>query len=164
MPPGITLADLDVPQLQDGQQVTGHTSGLLVYSAVPTPIARIKKYTPILVITRQAHNPANGVRYFVVVGAIGLAIAALVAAALARRFTRPLVAAASVTRRIASGDLDATVEVSPHEIPNSPSWPTRSMPWVRTWSAPATKNVSFFCPCPTSCARRSPPSGATPTR
>jgi signal transduction histidine kinase len=52
-----------------------------------------------------------------VVGAIGLAIAALVAAALARRFTRPLVAAASVTRRIATGDLDAKVEVSPHEIP-----------------------------------------------
>ena len=117
VPTGITVADLDIPQLQDGRQVTGHTSGLLVYSAVPTPIARIRKYTPVLVITRQAHNPANGVRYFVVVGAIGLAIAALVAAALARRFTRPLVAAASVTRRIATGDLDATVEVSPHEIP-----------------------------------------------
>jgi two-component system sensor histidine kinase BaeS len=117
VPTGITVADLDIPQLQDGRQVTGHTSGLLVYSAVPTPITRIRKYTPVLVITRQAHNPANGVRYFVVVGAIGLAIAALVAAALARRFTRPLVAAASVTRRIATGDLDATVEVSPHEIP-----------------------------------------------
>ena len=44
---------------------------------------------PVLVITRQIHDPANGLRYFVLVGAIGLAVAALVAAALARRFTRP---------------------------------------------------------------------------
>ena len=70
-----------------------------------------------LVVTRQIHNPANGLRYFLLVGVIGLAVAALVAAALARRFTRPLVAAVTATRRIASGDLDATVPVDPHEDP-----------------------------------------------
>ena len=51
------------------------------------------------------------------VGVIALAVAALVAAALARRFTRPLTAAVATTRRIASGDLDATVPVGPREDP-----------------------------------------------
>src|ERR1700728_2645294 len=46
IPPGVTLAELDVPQLQAGRQVTGHTSSLLVYSAVPTPIAKVRRYTP----------------------------------------------------------------------------------------------------------------------
>ena len=70
-----------------------------------------------LVVTRQIHDPANGFRYFLLVGAIGLVLAAVVAAALARRFTRPLVAAVTATRRIASGDLDATVPRSAHEDP-----------------------------------------------
>ena len=72
---------------------------------------------PVLVVTRQIHNPADGLRYFALVAAIGLVLAALVAAALARRFTRPLDAAVTATRRIASGDLDATVPVTPHEDP-----------------------------------------------
>jgi two-component system sensor histidine kinase BaeS len=55
--------------------------------------------------------------YFGLVGIIGLAIAALVAADLARRFTRPVVSAVATTQRIASGDLEAKVKVSPHEVP-----------------------------------------------
>ena len=88
---------------------------------MPTPLeapldARIDG-TPVLVVTRQIHSPVNGVRYFGLI-ALGAALAAaLVAAALARRFSRPLVAAVDTTRRIASGDLDATVEVGPHEVP-----------------------------------------------
>ena len=75
----------------------------------PPRSSTVTSYLPVLVVTRQIQNPANGFRYFLLVGAIGLAIAAVVAAALARRFTRPLVAAVNATRRIASGDLDATV-------------------------------------------------------
>ena len=117
LPSDITEAQLDIPALQAGQQTSGHTRSLLVYTAVPTPIAKVTAYVPVLVITRQAHNPANGFRYFGLVGAIGLVAAALVAAALARRFTRPLVAAVAATRRIASGDLDATVAVHPRDDP-----------------------------------------------
>jgi signal transduction histidine kinase len=117
LPSNLTTAQLDVPKLQAGGQTTGHTSSLLVYSAVPTPIARVTAYVPVLVVTRQVHNPVSGVRYFVLLGAIALVVAALVSAALARRLTRPLLAAVATTRRIASGDLDATVPVRPHEDP-----------------------------------------------
>jgi len=117
IPSGLNRGQLRVPVLQIGQQVSGHTHSLLVYSAVPTHVVTVTTYTPVLVITRQTHDPANGLRYFGLVSAIGLAIAALVAAGLARRFTRPLVAAVSATRRIADGDLDAKVPVTEHEIP-----------------------------------------------
>ncbi len=117
LPAGITFGQLDVPALQAGDQVKGHDRSFLVYTAIPTPIATVTTYVPVLIITRQVHNPANGLHYFALVGAIGLIVAALVAATLARRFTRPLVAAVATTRRIASGDLDATVEVRPREDP-----------------------------------------------
>ncbi len=117
LPAGITIGELDVPALLAGTQVTGHTRSLLAYSAVPTPIDGVTGSLPVLVITRQIHNPASGLRYFVWVGVIALAVAALVAAALARRFTRPLSEAVATTRRIASGDLDATVPVSRHDDP-----------------------------------------------
>ncbi len=117
LPPGITAAQLDVPALQNGDQTSGHVGASLVYTAVPTPAPQATTYLPVLVITRAVPNPANGVRYFVLVGAAGIVVAALVAAALARRFTTPLVAAVDATRRIADGDLDATVEVHPHEVP-----------------------------------------------
>jgi two-component system sensor histidine kinase BaeS len=117
LPSGITVADLDVSRLEQGRQITGHTSSLLAYSAVPTPINGITAYLPVLVVTRQIHDPATGIRYFLLIGVIGLVLAAVVATALARRFTRPVVAAVSATRRIASGDLDATVPVRPGEDP-----------------------------------------------
>ena len=117
LPPDLTVADLDVPALQAGIQVTGHTRSLLAYSAVPTPIEGVTGSLPVLVITRQIHNPANGLRYFIWVGVIALAVAALVAAALARRFTRPLSAAVATTGRIASGDLDATMPVGLRDDP-----------------------------------------------
>ncbi len=117
LPAGVTPAMLDIPGLHAGRRTVGHTSSLLLYSAVPTPLTRTTPYLPVLVVTRQIHNPADGLRYFALVAAIGLVLAALVAAALARRFTRPLDAAVTATRQIATGDLDATVPVTPHEDP-----------------------------------------------
>ena len=117
IPSKLTRAQLRVPLLLAGRQVSGHTFSLLVYSAVPTPLAAVTAYTPVLVVTRQAHDPANGLQYFGLVSAVGLVIAALVAAGLARRFTRPVVAAVTATRRIASGDLDATMPVTERELP-----------------------------------------------
>ncbi|MGO8870270.1 MAG: ATP-binding protein [Acidimicrobiales bacterium] len=117
VPSGVDLRPDQVQDLENGLQVTGHTRSLLVYSAVPTPIPKATGYLPVLIVTRQAHDPANGLRYFALVAAIGLAIAALVATALARRFTRPIQAAVTATGQIAAGDLDATVPVRRREDP-----------------------------------------------
>jgi signal transduction histidine kinase len=115
LPSRLTSAQLDIHGLQAGRQTTGHTRSLLAYSAVPIPVARITAFVPVLVITRQIHNPVSGLRYFALVGAIALVVAALVAAGLARRFTRPLVDAVRTTGRIARGDLDASMAVGPGE-------------------------------------------------
>ncbi len=117
LPDGLTVAQLDVPSLLAGDQTSGHTPSLLVYTSVPTPVTGVTAFVRVVIITRQAHDPADGFKYFFLVGAIGLFVAALVAAALARRFTRPLVDAVAATRRIASGDLDATVAVRRREDP-----------------------------------------------
>jgi two-component system sensor histidine kinase BaeS len=116
-PSGVTAADLDVGALAEGRQVSGRSGTHLIYTAVPTPIASITQYTPVLIISRTVDEPASGIRYFALVALIALLVAAVVAAALARRFTRPLVAAVATTRRIAGGDLDATVEHTRGEDP-----------------------------------------------
>ena len=114
---GLTRVLVEPAILLVGHQVTGHTRSLLAYSAVPTPLQAKTDGTPVLVVTRQIHGPVNGLRLFGVIGLVAAAAAALVAAALARRFTRPLVAAVDTTGRIASGDLDARVPVGAHEDP-----------------------------------------------
>lgn len=116
LPPGIDVEQLNIPVLLAGNQVTGR-SGDLIYAAIPTSVRNISRYTPVLVITRIAHNPANGLRYFLLVAAAVLVVAAIVAWALARRFSRPLVAAVGATRRIADGDLDATVPTAKRDDP-----------------------------------------------
>jgi two-component system OmpR family sensor kinase len=121
LPSGISAAQLDVSRLQQGEQTSGHTASLLGYSAVPITLPPslppATSYPLVLVIARQIHNPVNGLRYFVLIGGGALLIAAIVAAALARQLTRPLVAAVRTTRRIAAGDLDATVPVGRHDDP-----------------------------------------------
>lgn len=112
LPPGLEPQDLHIRALQAGEQVVGHVSGLEVFTAVPIPGTTATGAQPILVITRRVHNPADGLVYFGVIGAVALVLAGLVALALARRFTRPLVAAVDTTGRIARGDLDA--RVTPH--------------------------------------------------
>jgi signal transduction histidine kinase len=116
LPAGIDVGQLHTTALLAGNQVTGK-SGDLIYTAIPTPVRNITRYTPVLVITRVAHNPANGIRYFLLVAAAVLVLAAIVAWALARRFSKPLVAAVGATRRIADGDLDATVPTRKRDDP-----------------------------------------------
>ncbi len=114
---GLTPAQVDPTALLAGKQVTGHTGSLLAYSAVPTPLRAKTNGTPVLVVTRPIHGPVNGVHYFAWIGLGAAVAAAFVAAALARRFTRPLVAAVDTTGRIAAGDLDAKVPIRSHEVP-----------------------------------------------
>ncbi len=117
LPAGVSAADLDTAALRQGRQVSGRSGLNLIYTAVPTPLPSVTRYVPVLVVSRQVDNPANGTRVFLLVGLAGLLVAALVAAALARRFTRPLDAAVATTRRIAAGDLDATMPIAPGQEP-----------------------------------------------
>ena len=114
---GLTTAQIRPGLLDAGRQVTGHTPALLAFSAVPTPLRARLDGTPVLVVTRRIRVPVNGVRYFGLIGLAAVIAAALVAAALARRFSRPVVAAVATTGRIASGDLDARMAVGAHEVP-----------------------------------------------
>ncbi len=120
LPSGLTPQMIRIHTLMAGRQTAGsagNAGSRLVFTAIPTPTAKITAYTPLLVITRRVSNPADGLRYFGLVGAIALLIAAAVAMRLARRFTRPLLAAVRATRSIADGDLGATVTVEPHLYP-----------------------------------------------
>ncbi len=110
LPSGLAPGQLDPARLARGEQTSG-AAGMLVFTAVPTPLPEAPATTPVLVITRKVHDPAEGVRYFLLVGLVSLAVAAAVAAALARRFSRPLHDAVAATGRIAAGDLGASVPV-----------------------------------------------------
>jgi two-component system sensor histidine kinase BaeS len=68
-------------------------------------------------LTRQVGALGPSWLYFLLISGITLAVAAAVAAWLARRLTRPLVQASEVTKRIASGELSARVVTEPSEYP-----------------------------------------------
>ena len=140
---GLTTGDIDPQALLAGEQVTGHTPGLLDLLGRAHPAAgHHRRDTG---ADRVPSGPQPGRRDPLLrprSASSGVAAAALVAAALARRFTRPVVAAVDTTRRIASGDLDAASRSGPTRIPSSPSWPTRSTRWGRTWPGPATRSGS----------------------
>ncbi len=117
LPRGVPLRPEAVQALEEGRQVTGHTASLLVYSVLPITPSRSVPFTPLLVIARHVRHPITGFGDFLLVGALALFISAMVAAALARRFALPIRAAVDTTRRMAAGDLDATVPVRPREDP-----------------------------------------------
>jgi signal transduction histidine kinase len=117
LPSGLSVSNLSVNQLLAGEQINGHLGQTLVYTAVPTPLASVARYELVVVATRTVHDPTSGLRYFLLVGAIALILAAAVAVVLSRRLTRPLEAAAATTARIAAGDLDAKVEVPVRQDP-----------------------------------------------
>lgn len=116
LPFGLTPAQVDLARLARGVQTSG-TAGMLVFTAVPTPLAAIPSATPVLVITRRVHDPAEGLRYFLLVGLVSLAVAAAAAAALARRFSRPIHDAVAATGRIAAGELGAGIPLPAHGDP-----------------------------------------------
>ncbi|MHB8430669.1 MAG: sensor histidine kinase [Acidimicrobiales bacterium] len=117
LPPGVQLRPRAIRALGEGRQVTGHTASLLVFSVLPITPSRSFRSTPLLVIARHVRHPITGVGDFLLVGTVALFVSALVAAALARRFALPIREAVDTTRRMAAGDLDATVPVRPREDP-----------------------------------------------
>jgi two-component system, OmpR family, sensor kinase len=110
LPRGLTPSDLDAATLAKGgtqSEVQGDTA------LVALPLTPVGARTPILVLTQGVETRPLGAAggYFLVTGALALGIAAIVAAWLARRMTRPIAAMQDTAERIASGDLGARVDL-----------------------------------------------------
>lgn len=121
-PSGLTVADLGLGALLAGQ-VTSGTLGNLAFAAVRiVPTQSLQARLPgarssVLVITRRFSGPSHGSWYLVGALAATLAVAALVAAWMGRRITRPLAEAVAGTRAIAAGNLEARVPPAPGSYP-----------------------------------------------
>jgi two-component system sensor histidine kinase BaeS len=111
LPKGVTASDLDTSTLMAGDRQRGR-DGDYVFTAVP--LAPVASLTPVVVVSEQIESRPFGqsVGVVLVAGALALAAAALVAAFLARRLTRPVAAMQVTAGRIADGDLAARVDTS----------------------------------------------------
>jgi signal transduction histidine kinase len=122
LPGDLNAAQLDPQVLLDGGKVSG-LNGTLAFAAVPTNLdPRVAVLFPAgrrfaIVLTRQVGTLGPSWFYFLLVSGITLLVAAAVAAALARRITRPLVEASTVTGRIAAGELSARVATRVGDYP-----------------------------------------------
>jgi two-component system sensor histidine kinase BaeS len=108
LPRDLRPGDLEVDRLLSGATQTG-VQGDTAFAALPlTPIGR---RTPVLVLTQHVETRPLGQAggYFLATGAFALVVAAIVAAVLARRLTRPIAAMQHTAGRIAAGDLSARV-------------------------------------------------------
>jgi two-component system sensor histidine kinase BaeS len=110
---GVALTEADCLSLRIG----GH-SGVrsdLAWAAAPVTV---KGRVPAAVLlTRHVTGFRRGAGYLLVSGALALVVAAAVADWLGRRISRPVAQAEQATRRIAQGDLTATVPVPPGADP-----------------------------------------------
>jgi len=112
LPSGITDSDLNPQMLLAGHTVSGR-GGDLVYAAVPIQLTQLERERRHLrgqvaiVLTREVGDPGPSWGYFLAAGGVALLVAALVAAQMSRRMTRPVIEAMEVTGRIAAGDLDS---------------------------------------------------------
>jgi signal transduction histidine kinase len=111
LPEGVSIDDLDTRVLLDGSAQNGR-DGDTVF--VAQPLAAVGEITPVLVLAEDVNTRPFGGSGIAVLGAaaIALGIAALVAAYLARRMTRPLAAMETTARSIAGGDLSARVDAT----------------------------------------------------
>jgi two-component system OmpR family sensor kinase len=108
LPRGISASDLRVDKLQQGQTVSG-VNGSLAFAASPGTTARGVPFA--LVLTRNVRTGAGAALWLLVASGAALVVAAIVAANLGRRLTKPLREAEEATGRIATGDLAARVPV-----------------------------------------------------
>ena len=126
LPSGLRPGQLDMEQLINGQPVTG-SSGRLAWAAyLFSPLEPVGSgpgsggsggsLNLVIVLTRDAPTaPADLFVWFGLASAVTLAVALVVAVGLGRRIARPLQDTETVTRRIASGDLEARVPLSGSE-------------------------------------------------
>ncbi|CAN5695661.1 HAMP domain-containing sensor histidine kinase [soil metagenome] len=103
LPAGVAAAELDRPVLAAGGSQSGrHRSLLWAAAGIPE-----ERGTGVVVLTRSADPPRVPVGWFLVAGALALAVGAGVAWWLSDGLTRPLRRAQQATERIAAGDLTA---------------------------------------------------------
>jgi two-component system sensor histidine kinase BaeS len=126
LPSPLGSAVVNGPALRTGATVAGNV-GDVVFVAQPLSLNARKRLAladglpaidvPVLVVTRHVASPVNGGSYFLLVAGVVLLAGAVVAAALARRISAPILGAVDATRQMAEGNLDATVPVNRHEYP-----------------------------------------------
>lgn len=120
LPGGLSPGQLDLYQLIADDGPFSGSSGRLVWGdylfSVPVPVGSGGSVNLVVLLTREAPAGPPGLLLWVGVASAGTVLVALaVANGLGRRIARPLQRTEAVTRRIASGDLDAQVEVSGRE-------------------------------------------------
>ncbi|MDQ3978309.1 MAG: HAMP domain-containing histidine kinase [Actinomycetota bacterium] len=112
-PSGLSRADLPLDRLRAGETVTGVRGSLVFAAAGATPLRGDALL--VVVLTRRVETRLPGGLWFLAVAGLTLAVAAAVAADLARRLIRPLREAQAATQRMASGDLAVRVPVNREE-------------------------------------------------
>ena len=113
LPAGLGPGDLDARALLAGKEQSGR-EGRTAFVAAPLDV--VNGNTPVVILTQQVETQPLGRAgpFFVLAGALALAVAAIVAFFLARRLTRPLTAMGQTADRIAAGDLSARVDLGKH--------------------------------------------------
>ena len=113
LPAGLSPEDLDAKALLAGKEQSGR-QGRTAFVAAPLDI--VNGNTPVVILTQQVETQPLGRAgpFFLLAGALALAVAAIVAFYLARRLTRPLSAMGQTADRIAAGDLTARVDLGKH--------------------------------------------------
>ena len=110
LPDGIAATDLQPTRLDAGVVVHGHHRNLVYAAASVSPGTRNQA---VFVLSRRTQRLPGGVGYFVVSAVLVLILAAVVGSVVGQRITQPLREAEEATRRIAAGDLQATVPIAP---------------------------------------------------
>jgi signal transduction histidine kinase len=113
LPAGLGPRDLDTGALLAGKKQSGR-EGRTAFVAAPLDV--VNGNTPVVILTQQVETQPLGRAgpFFLLAGALALAVAAIVAFFLARRLTRPLTAMGQTADRIAAGDLSARVDLGKH--------------------------------------------------
>jgi two-component system sensor histidine kinase BaeS len=124
LPSNLSQDDIDVAAVQAGQTTSGRV-GNTVFAVAPVQLSRNEhvrlkigeRGTLAVLLTRNVGNLGPSWGYFILAGAVALAVAALIAWQMSRRMARPVVEATEATGRIAGGDLDSRVPVRKHDYP-----------------------------------------------
>ena len=113
LPAGLDPGDLDTKGLLRGEEQSGRV-GRTAFVAAPLDV--VNGNTPVVILTQQVETQPLGRAgpFFLLAGALALAVAGIVAFFLARRLTRPLTAMGQTADRIAAGDLSARVDLGKH--------------------------------------------------
>ncbi|MEP6625307.1 MAG: HAMP domain-containing sensor histidine kinase [Acidimicrobiia bacterium] len=110
LPAGLSFADLDAATLLDGDRQSGYVGGR---AFVAEPIIATAGGNAVLVLREAVDSGAvsRARGFFLIGGALALAVAFVVSFLLARRLTRPLAAMGVTANAIAGGDLAARVDL-----------------------------------------------------